>query len=345
MKRLITPIIAGAVAMTFAAGSGNVSAADFKIKLHHQTPPVAPVNVFLLTPLKKALEKDSGGRISAQVYHSMSLGGRPPQVFNQIKDGITEIGWTLPGYSGGRFPLTSVFDLPFMVSTAEATTQAFQEFAEKHLKEEYKDVHPLLFHTAARFKIHMVKSLINTVSDFKGRKVRATNRGMGELLKSMGATPVFMPVPKVPQALSKGVVEGAVLPWEIVIPFKIQQIAPNHTLIEGPRGLIAATFFLGMNNKFYDGLPADMKKVIDMNTGMNIAAKVGKSYDDIEAKFKAKAVKRGNKFKVMSDADVATIKANAEKIHQAWVADVTKKGHDGKALLAEAKALIAKYTK
>ena len=345
MRKVISPLMAGVMAVTFAANVDTVSAADFKVKIHHQTPSKAPVNVFLLTPLKKALEKDSGGRISAQVYHSMSLGGRPPQVFNQIKDGITEIAWTLPGYSGGRFPLTSVFDLPFMVSTAEATTQAFQAFAEKHLMKEYKDVHPLLFHTAARFKIHMVKKAIKSIGDFNGLKVRATNRGMGELLKSVGATPVFMPVPKVPQALSKGVVAGAVLPWEIVIPFKIQQIAPNHTLVEGPRGLIAATFFLGMNNKFYDGLPADLKKVVDKNTGMNIAAKVGKAYDKIENVFKAKAVKRGNKFYSLPAGDIATIKASAAKIQQAWVADVTKKGHNGKALLAEANALIDKYSK
>jgi len=115
--------------------------------------------------------------------------------------------------------------------------------------------------------------------------------------------------------------------------------------VEGPRGLIAATFFLGMNKKFYDGLPADLKKVVQKNTGMNIAGKVGKAYDNIENVFKAKAAKRGNKFVTLSDADVATISKNADKIHQAWVADVTKQGHDGKALLAEAKALIAKHTK
>jgi len=344
MKITYAALITGIVAAGLASSPNQSSAADFKVKLHHQTPAVAPVNKFLLTPLKEALEKESGGKISAQVYHSMSLGGRPPQVFNQIKDGITEIGWTLPGYSGGRFPITAVFDLPFMVSTAEATTQAFQEFAEKHLKQEYKDVHPLLFHTAARFKIHMVKSPINSVADFKGRKVRATNRGMGNLLSSLGATPVFMPVPKVPQSLSKGVVEGAVLPWEIVIPFKIQQIASHHTLIEGSRGLIAATFFLGMNKKFYDGLPSDLKKVVDKNTGMNIAKKVGKAYDGIENAFKARAEKRGNKFNSLPAADIATIKAAAMKVQDAWVAEISKKGHDGKALLAEANALIEKYS-
>jgi len=344
-KGIVTPLVAATAAIALLGGAGGGLAAEFTIKVHHQTPAAAPVNTFLLTPFKKAVEKDSGGRIAVRIYHSMSLGGRPPQVFDQIKDGITEVGWTLPGYSGGRFPLTTVFELPFMVTTAAATTQAFQEFAQKHLKEEFKDVHPLLFHTAARFKIHMVKSPIKRIDDFKGRKVRATNRAMGEMLAAMGATPVFMPVPSVPQALSKRVVEGAVLPWEIVIPFKIQQLATYHSLIKGPRGLIAATFILAMNKKFYNSLPADLKKVIDKNSGMNIAKRVGESYDKVEGVFQAKAEKRGNKFNVVPDSEVAKMETAAEKIQQGWVADITKKGYDGKALLAEAKALIAKYSK
>lgn len=345
LKRIVTPLIAATAAVAFFGGTGDSSAAEFKIKIHHQTPAAAPVNTFLLTPFKKAVEKESGGRIAVQIYHSMSLGGRPPQVFDQIKDGITEVGWTLPGYSGGRFPLTTVFELPFMVSTAEATTQAFQEFAQKRLMKEYKDVHPLLFHTAARFKIHMVKSPIRRIADFKGQKIRATNRAMGDMLAAMGATPVFMPVPAVPQALSKRVVQGAVLPWEIVIPFKIQQLAPYHTLVEGPNGLIAATFILAMNKKFYNSLPNDLKKVIDRNSGMNIAKRVGASYDKIEGVFKAKAVKRGNTFVSLPQGEVAKMRVAAENVQQAWVADITKKGFNGKALLAEAKALIAKYSK
>ncbi len=345
MRSFVPSLIAATAVVAIMGGASDGSAAEFKIKIHVQTPSAAPVNKFLLEPFAKVLEKESGGRISAQVYPSMSLGGRPPQVFDQAKDGITEIGWTLSGYSGGRFPLTTVFELPFMVTTADATTQAFQEFAEKRLMDEYKDVHPLLFHTAARFKIHMVKSPITKVADFNGRKVRATNRAMGDFLKLLGATPVHMPVPAVPQALSKRVVEGAVLPWEIVIPFKIQQLAPYHSLIKGRNGFIAATFLMAMNKKTYNALPGDLKKVIDDNSGMNTAKWIGKVYDKIEAGGAAKAKKRGNKFNVLPPGEVAKMQAAAERVQQAWVADVTKKGHDGKALLAEAKALIDKYTK
>jgi TRAP-type C4-dicarboxylate transport system substrate-binding protein len=345
MNKIVSSLVAAAAAVAVMGGANDGSAADYKIKIQVQTPAAAPVNKFLLVPFAKKVEEESGGRIDVQVFHSMGLGGRPPQVFDQTKDGIAEIGWTLPGYSGGRFPLTTVFELPFMVTTGDATTQAFQEFAEKRLMDEYKDVHPLLFHTAARFKIHMVKSPITKVSDFNGRKVRATNRAMGDFLKLLGATPVHMPVPAVPQALSKKVVEGAVLPWEIVIPFKIQELAPYHSLIEGRNGFIAATFLMAMNKKAYNELPADLKAVIDRNSGMNTAKWIGKVYDDVEGKFRAIAEKRGNTFTVIPPAEVAKMQAAAERVQQAWVADVTEKGHDGQALLAEAKATIAKYTK
>jgi len=115
-------------------------------------------------------------------------------------------------------------------------------------------------------------------------------------------------------------------------------------LIEGRNGFIAATFFMGMNKKFYNSLPRDLKKVIDRNSGMNTARWIGKVYDKVEAGGAAKAKKRGNKFNVLPPGEVAKMRAAAERVQQAWVADVTKKGHDGKALLAEAKALIDKYT-
>ena len=56
MKKLIVPVLAATSALGFAVDSDAVSAADFKVKIHHQTPAVAPVNKFVLTPLKKALK-------------------------------------------------------------------------------------------------------------------------------------------------------------------------------------------------------------------------------------------------------------------------------------------------
>lgn len=66
--------------------------------------------------------------------------------------------WTLPGYTPGRFPRTEVFELPFMVPSAEAGSQALWAFYEKHLREEYADVHPLVLHVHAPGTLHMART-------------------------------------------------------------------------------------------------------------------------------------------------------------------------------------------
>ena len=338
----------GAAVATAAALFPAVAAAQqsYTIKIHNFLGPKSTQQAMLLAPWAARVNKESKGRIKAQVYPNMQLGGAPPQLYDQVKDGVVEAGWTLPGYSGGRFPLTSVFELPFMVTTAEATTQAFQEFGEKYLQDsEFKDTRILLFHTAARFNIHMKDGPITSVDSFKGKKIRATNREMGAVLAALGATPIFMPIPAVPQALSKGVVEGAVLPYEVAIPIKVHELVTYHSEMKGRNGFICAAFVFAMNLKTYNSLPADLKQVVDRNSGMAFASRIGKVYDGVEVTNRKVAERRKNKFNTIPDAEVEKMKKAAEPVIEQWVADITKKGIDGKAMLAEARKLIAKYTK
>jgi len=340
----IWALAAGAAALTLAGTAAR--AEPITLKVHHFVSAKAPNHTKLIAPWADAVMRDSKGRIKVDIYPAMQLGGKPPQLFNQVKDGVVDVAWTLPGYSGNRFLLSQVFELPFMNTTAEATTRAFMEFGNKHLlNTDFKDVHVLLLHSAARFKFHMIKAPIRTIADFKGRKIRATNKAMGDTLKALGATPVFMPVPAVPQALSKGVVDGAVLPWEIVTPLKVYELVNYHSLVETKHGFISAAFLFAMNKKRYDGLPKDLRDVIDRNSGVNIAQQVGAAYDKVESVGLGLATKRGNKFNVIDPAEVAKMEAAGQAAIDRWVEAVGKKGYDGKALLAEARALIAKYTK
>src|SRR3546814_5023800 len=94
-------------------------------------------------------------RIKIEIYTSMQLGGKPPALYDQVRDGVVDIVWTLPGYTAGRFPITEVFELPFMAASAEATSQAIHEFYLQHAKEEFGDVHPLMVHVHAPGSLHM----------------------------------------------------------------------------------------------------------------------------------------------------------------------------------------------
>jgi TRAP-type C4-dicarboxylate transport system substrate-binding protein len=232
-----------------------------------------------------------------------------------------------------------------MITTAEATSVAFDEFADKHLVEaEYTDTHPLMFHVAARMKFHMRNVPITKVEDFRGRKVRATHKAMGDSLQAYGATALFMPVPQVPQSLQRGVIDGAVLPWEVVVPLKVYELVEYHSLIEGGRGFMVPAFVLTVNKRVFDGLPAAQKAALETATNRDFVRKVGAAYDQEEQVGAKLARDRGNKFNVLSDDVVKQMVALTDPVRDAWVKDVTAKGHNGKALMDEANGLIDRYT-
>jgi len=337
-RLLLGALTAAALSSPFAAAQ----AADVTLRVHHFLPPVANTQTKVLEPWKKEVEQASGGRIAIEIFPAMQLGGKPPQLIDQARDGVVDIVWTLPSYTPGRFPTTAVFELPFMVSTAEATTQAVQEFYEKNLRDEYADIHPLMFHVHARGVIH-TKKPVAKIEDLEGLKIRAPSRSIGKALETMGATPVFMPVPALPEALSKGVVDGAVIPWEITIPLKISELVDNHLEIPGPRGLYTSVFVLAMNKAKYEGMPADLRKILDDHTGMHMAKWVGKVWDEIEAPGLAKAKQSGT-VRGLSADQVERMRNVTASVRGDWIAEMNKMGKDGAGLLKEASALIDKYS-
>jgi TRAP-type C4-dicarboxylate transport system substrate-binding protein len=339
-RRLVLGALAAA-ALTFPFGTAR--AADVTLRVHHFLPPVANTQTKVLEPWKKQVEEASGGRIAIEIFPAMQLGGKPPQLIDQARDGVVDIVWTLPSYTPGRFPTTAVFELPFMVSTAEATTQAMQAFYENNLRDEYADVHPLMFHVHARGVIH-TKAPVAKIEDLDGLKIRAPSRSIGKALETMGATPVFMPVPALPEALSKGVVDGAVIPWEITIPLKISELVDNHLEIPGPRGLYTSVFVLAMNKARYEGMPADLRKILDDHTGMHMARWVGKVWDEIEQPGLAKARQSGEVRQLSAD-QIERMRNVTASVRGDWIAEMNKAGKDGAALLKEASALIDKYSR
>ena len=280
------------------------------------------------------------------IFPSMQLGGAPPQLTDQVKDRIVDMVWTLPGYNAGRFPKTEVFELPFVHTNTVATTLALQDYQEKHLQDEYKDFKVLLLHVHAG-NIIMSKKPILKFSDMKGLKVRGATRTGTWYLKAIGSNPVGAPVPAVPQMLAKGVIDATNLPYEIAPAYKLQDLVSNFSQMAGrqPR-LSTSVFSMLMNKKSYDGLSTEMKRLIDANSGRNIArlAAVNWSYIEGPAR-KLMASRKKNKFHTIPLDEVAKFRAAAAPVYARWISEMDKKGFDGKALLAEARELVNKYTK
>ena len=340
-----TRMAIGAAALLAVVMSVSAAAQTIELKIHHFLPAGSPAQKVLIEPWAQEVESKSGGRIKTRIFPAMQLGGRPPQLIDQVRDGVADVVWTLPSYTPGRFPIMSVFELPFMISDAQATSKATQEFYQTHARAEFGDVHPILLHVHARGVIHTKGKAIRTVDDMKGLKIRAPSRPVGDALTAYGATPIFLPVPQTPEALSKNVIEGTVVPWEVTVPLRLYELTDHHTRVPGPYGLYTAVFLYAMNKAKYDGLPADLKKVIDESGGMGLADRMGKAWEEIEKPGLEAAQKRGNTIIDMAPAEVEKLKKLAEPVRAAWVAEMDKAGKDGKKLLADAEALIAKHGK
>lgn len=328
-------------AATVLVACGAAGAQEVTLRVHHFLSTEAPMHKDVLVPWEKQVEEKSEGRIDVQIYPSMQLGGKPPQLYDQARDGIVDISWTLLGYTPGRFPVSEAFELPFMSGTATETTMALQEFQAKYMADELKDVHPLLIHAPAAYKIHTNGKTVASLDDLSGLKLRAPSRTMTDGLNALGATAVGMPVPEVPQALSTGVIDGAVIPWEVFGSLRIESMAKEHTEIGVENGgLSTSVMALVMNKGTYDGLPDDLKAVIDETTGAALAELAGKAFDAAEEEERQKALDAGGTVTVIPEEEVAKWREATQPVIDAWVQTMTEAGHDGQAILDDAQAML-----
>ncbi len=322
------------------------AAQEVTLKVHHFWPPGAMPPSTLLVPWCDKIAKDSNNKLKCQIYPAMQLGGAPPQLIQQAMDGVADIVWTLPGYTAGRFPVMEAFELPFMSSSAEATSQAAWEYYTLYGNKEFPGIKALAVNVHDNGYIHTVNKQIKVMADFKGLKMRAPTRQTNKMLGALGATPVAMPLPALGDALSKGVVDGYLLPWEVIPSIKAHEFSKFSSETDPKaRALYTAVFILAMNQAKYDSLPADLKKVIDANSGAELSRAMGKQWDASAPAARKFAVDHGNTFYVIPAGELASWEKATANLPEDWVKDVTAKGNDGKALLQSAKDLIKKYEK
>lgn len=332
--------LALAVSASVAAHAQEVT-----LRLHQFLPPQGNVPAKALVPWAKRIEEQSKGRIKIQIYSSMQLGGTPAQLYDQARDGVVDMAWTLPGYTPGRFPKSEVFELPFMASlSAEKTSRALWDYVQKNAMDEYKDVQVLAVHTHGPGLFH-TKAPVIGLESLRGMKIRGGTRIVNNMLSKLGATPVGIPVSGVTEALSKGVLDGTTIPWEVVPAFKVQELARNHTTFAGDRALYVTTFVLAMNKSAYNKLPTDLKKVIDDNSGQEFSVLLARTSDDGDILGRDLTAKLGNKITVLEPAEVQRWRRTAGAVESDWVKEMQSKGIDGAKLLSEAKALVAQYDK
>lgn len=345
LLKLRRGVLMALAALSTVAVTGVAQAQTVTLRLHQFLPQQGAIPTMAIAPWAKKIETESNGRIKFQMFHAMSMGGTPAQLFDQARDGVVDVVWTVLGYTPGRFNKSEVFELPFMCKGGpEKCSRAFHTYVEANAMDEFKQVKLIAAHTHGPGLFH-TKNPIPNMESLKGRKIRGGSRIISNMLAKLGAVPVGMPVPAVTDALTKGVIEGTTVPWEVTPSVKIAEIVKHHTTFAGDEGLFTQTFALVMNRAAYDKLPADLKKVIDNNTGIEVAALFGRAMAEADKIGYDIAAKAGNSIVTLDAAETKRWRDAAGAVEADWVREMQGKKIDGAKLVTEARAAMDKFAK
>lgn len=319
-------------------------AETFTFTIHHFLSAKAITHTKMLKPWAERVTKQSNGRLKFEIFPSMSLGGRPPELYKQVRDGVADFVWTLPGYTPGVFPRLEVFELPGVHGgSAVATTLAIQDVMAK-LEADLSEIKPILVHVHAGNALHLVSKDVKTLADVNNLKIRSPSRTGVWMLESWGAEPVGMPVPALPQAMSKGTIDGALIPFEVAVPLKIAQLAEVSVEMDGGERFGTSTFLFAMNKERYEALPDDLRDIIDANSGAAIAREIAEAWDAQEPVGKEVARSAGRTVRTLSRQASLAFAAEHVKVKDRWIAEARQKGIDANELLLAAEQAIAKHT-
>ena len=334
-----------AIGLALAAGLGfaasAASAQEHVFKLHHLLGAKAPAQTQMLEPWARQVEENSGGRVKIEIYPSMTLGGRPPELINQARDGVVDLIWTVNGYTPGLFPRTEVMELPFVYENDPvAANLAMFDMYDEYLADDYKGLQPMFLHVHAGQALQTVDKEVRTPADMAGLKLRIPTRTGAWVIEALGAAPVSMPVPDLPQALSKGVVDGALIPWEIIPALNLQEQTKYQIEGSDKTRFGTTTFQVSMNKARWDSLPDDIKKAFTDASGREWVAKVGQIWRDVDEIGIKVATDAGNEHITLTEEETAAFQDALAPVVDRWVDEVTGSGMDGTALVEKAREMI-----
>jgi len=341
--RLLSIVVVCACAQMWA---GTAGAHGVTLNVHHFLPADSALHTQFLMPWVEKLESESGGRLRLHLHPAMEMGGSPSQLYAQVKEGKADIVLTLAGYTPEQFPAVEVFELPFMVHSAEGASRALWEFVRLNdsARREFSGLRLLALSQHAAPQFHLAGKPIESVADLKGHKLRTPTPVASKLLQALGASPVELPITQVGPALASSAIDGALVSWDALPAFKLEEALRFHTeTAPGTAYLYSAVFVLAMNPSSYKMLSDDLRKVINANSGIETSAALGKIFDASAAEARRRAVERGDAIQVLSSDDMAKLQASGQHVVDAWIKTLDEHGLSGKELVEGARASLREY--
>lgn len=250
--------------------------------------PAPHKNTVILTEWAKEIEKRTNGTVKITIFTGGTL-TPADKCYDGVIRGISDFGNSDLAYTRGRFPLTEVFYLPLGIKSALVATKMVNEFYMKFRPKELDETKIMFFICHGPGLLH-TKKPVRTLEELKGMKIRSTGMST-KIVSALGTTPVAMPMSDSYDALSKGITQGIVCPYEALYGWKLAEVIKSTT-----QDYVCAyfsAFFITMNKDKWNSLPPDIQKIIE-GVNKEYIEKAGNAWDEIDKEGKDFTIKLGN---------------------------------------------------
>ncbi len=343
MKNIVTKSLVVLATSSLLASSLYAKEKKTTLLVHHFLSSKSPAHTKFIVPWAKNLEKISNGKIKVEIYPSMSMGGKPNELYKQVRDGSADIVWTVAGYTPGVFPRTEVYELPTVHKGNSVETNVAIKNNFDLIKDDFKGLKPLMIHVHGGNVIHTTDKKVSNIEDIKGLKLRTPSRTGGWLIEELGAEPVGMPLPSFPQALSKKVIDGGLIPFEVFPPFKFHELTKYSTYGKDGTKFGTSVFLFLMNNKKFNNLSKELQGYIEKSVDMEAIKNIGQVWMDVDKPgLKMQKESKDSQIVLLDEKDMEKFNQAGQKVVDRWIKEVSKKGIDGKKLVEAARKSITK---
>ena len=253
-------ILASAV---LAALCGAAAAQErVQLKISSFTPPPHWTNSQLFQPWAQELEKKSGGKVRAQLFAGNSEFGKIENQTDQVKAGATDLAWVMNGVPRGRSALAH--HGPAVHGPRCALVHARHVGDAAHAPEGgLRRVQGARHHLPQRGRLLLPRAQGRAHRGGQELRVRSPSSQVQAWLQHVGAVPVTMGPGQIYESLEKGTMDGILTVYDGIRGFRLESLA-KHAL---SARVYVTCFNITMNQDKYNGLPADVKKLIDDTTG------------------------------------------------------------------------------
>ncbi len=330
--------LAALAALGLALGGGAASA-ETTLRLSHFLPPVHGIHTDFIVPWTEAIEECTGGEVTFEVFPGGTQLGNVARQQEQVLAGVVDVAHGLTGIPRGRFPRTSLVDLPFLTDDAGAASEALWAIFPEHLAPEYEGLKVLALHAHNGGLIHTRETPVRAPSDLEGLRIRTPSPAISMMLEEVGAVPQGMPPGQVYENLQKGVIDGTVFPWDPVASFRLDEVLNHHT----DAGAYTVSFFFVMNERSYDRLSDEAKACIDEHSGGALVSKFGDWWDAWDAPGRTAAVARGSTIIELGEEERDAWRAALQPVHERYIAGLEGDAPDARQVYEALKAAIAAH--